>query len=94
MEDPYGNPNLCSVNRFFTSFLVYLHNQRAQKIWYSVDAEQIEMRRRIRAQSNLTEYAPVFLILLGYAEYGKLPTLFVHVIGVLFILGRIIHTVY
>ena len=55
------------------------------------DAEQIEMRRRIRAQGNLTEYAPVFLILLGYAEYGNLPTLAVHVIGLIFVLGRIIH---
>ena len=55
------------------------------------DAEQIEMMRRIRAQGNLTEYAPLFLILLGCAEYGNLPVLAVHAIGMFFILGRIMH---
>lgn len=55
------------------------------------DAEQTEMRRRIRAQGNLIEYAPIFLILLGYAEYGNLPVLAVHIIGVIFISGRIMH---
>lgn len=55
------------------------------------DAEQIEMRRRIRAQGNLTEYAPLFLMLLGSAEYGDLSPWAVHVIGVIFISGRIMH---
>jgi uncharacterized membrane protein YecN with MAPEG domain len=55
------------------------------------DAGDIEMQRRIRAQGNLAEYAPIFLILLGYAEYGNLPIWAVHVIGVIFISGRMMH---
>jgi uncharacterized protein len=55
------------------------------------DAGDIELQRRIRAQGNLAEYAPLFLILLGYAEYGNLPTWAVHTLGVMFISGRIMH---
>lgn len=55
------------------------------------DAGQLGMTRRIRAQGNLAEYAPLFLILLGYAEHGKLPAWAVHAIGVVFIIGRIMH---
>jgi uncharacterized membrane protein YecN with MAPEG domain len=50
-----------------------------------------EMQRRVRAQGNFTEYTPLFLILLGLAEFGGLPTYGVHGFGILFLLGRISH---
>ncbi|PPD17369.1 MAG: hypothetical protein CTY18_05860 [Methylomonas sp.] len=55
------------------------------------DADNIEMLRRIRAQANCAEYAPIFLILLGYAELGGLPGWAVHLCGLAFLAGRIMH---
>lgn len=55
------------------------------------DADNMEMRRRIRAQANLAEYAPMFIILLGYAEYKHLPHLVVHLFGLAFLAGRVMH---
>ncbi len=55
------------------------------------DANHIEMRRRIRAQSNLLEYTPLFLILLGLAEYQGLAIWALHLFGVVFVAGRIMH---
>lgn len=55
------------------------------------DADNIEMRRRIRAQADLAEYAPMFLILLGFAEYKGLPYLAVHLFGLVFLAGRSMH---
>lgn len=55
------------------------------------DAANTDMQRRIRAQANLAEYAPLFLILLGYAEYGNLPPWAVHLFGLAFLCGRFMH---
>jgi len=55
------------------------------------DADNVEMRRRIRAQANLAEYAPMFIILLGYAEYNHLPYWAVNLLGLAFLAGRVMH---
>lgn len=55
------------------------------------DEDSIEMKRRIRAQGNLAEYAPIFLIMLGYAEHGGLPLWAVNLLAIVFIIGRISH---
>ena len=55
------------------------------------DAAHNDMKRRIRAHGNLAEYAPIFLIMLGYAELGNLPLWAVHTIGILFTAGRLMH---
>lgn len=55
------------------------------------DADNIEMTRRIRAQANLTEYAPIFLILLGFAEHNGLPLWAIHLLGIIFLAGRMMH---
>ncbi len=55
------------------------------------NADNIEMERRIRAQANLVEYAPMFLILLGYAEHNELSLWAVHLLGLLFLIGRVMH---
>ena len=55
------------------------------------DANNIEMLRQIRAQSNLAEYSPLFIILLAFAEYQGLQASAVHFFGIIFIIGRLIH---
>jgi uncharacterized membrane protein YecN with MAPEG domain len=55
------------------------------------DAGAFEMQRRIRAQANCAEYAPLFIILLYLAETGGLPFWGVHLIGVIFLAGRLMH---
>ena len=55
------------------------------------DSSNFEMLRRIRAQSNLAEYSPIFIILLTFAEYQGLRSLAVHFFGIIFIIGRFMH---
>ncbi len=45
----------------------------------------------IRAQGNLTEFAPVALILLGLLEFQGTNPLILMVFGAAFVLGRLMH---
>ncbi|MEM9032054.1 MAG: MAPEG family protein [Pseudomonadota bacterium] len=49
------------------------------------------MLRRIRAQGNLVEYAPLALILLALAEIQGLPSWLVHLFGLILLAGRLSH---
>ena len=49
------------------------------------------LQRRIRGQANLTEYAPISLILIFLAEHGGAPTWWVAVLAALFVFARLIH---
>ena len=51
------------------------------------------LQRAIRAQANLTEYAPVGLILLGGIEAQGFGAEFIHFLGSLLVLGRVLHGV-
>ena len=55
------------------------------------DAGDIKLKRRIRAQGNLAEYAPIFLIMLALSELNGLPLAAVHILGAAFCLGRFSH---
>ncbi len=55
------------------------------------DADDFEMKRRIRAHANFAEYTPLFLILISLAEYEKLSNFYLHILCTLFLLGRISH---
>jgi uncharacterized protein len=55
------------------------------------DSDNIEMKRRIRAQANFAEYTPFFLILLGFAEYNGLAPWAINLIAILFLAGRVMH---
>lgn len=57
------------------------------------DGGDVILRRRIRAHGNLTEYAPMTLILLALAELQGAPHWSLHVLGAMFIIGRIIHAI-
>ncbi len=55
------------------------------------DANNVDMKRRIRAQANLVEYAPIFLILAGFAEHNGLSPWAIHALCLAFLTGRILH---
>lgn len=55
------------------------------------DADNFDMKRRIRAHANFGEYTPLFIILLALAEMNGLPTYAIHLLGGVFVLGRIMH---
>lgn len=55
------------------------------------DSDNIEMKRRICAQANFAEYTPIFLILLGFVEYNRLPLWAVNLIAIFFLAGRMMH---
>jgi hypothetical protein len=55
------------------------------------DGNNDNMRQKIRAHGNFIEYTPFFLIMLLCVEYNGLPKLFIHIFGLIFILGRIFH---
>lgn len=52
-----------------------------------------ELERAMRVQANFSEYTPLFLILLAFAEAQGLAPWAVHGIGFGFIGGRILHFV-
>ena len=57
------------------------------------DGDDKTMRRRIRAQANCAEYAPIGLILLGLTEATGAPALAVHLLGLMLLAGRVLHGV-
>lgn len=50
-----------------------------------------KLQRAIRGHGNLTEYAPIFLILMLIAEINQLPSQTLHLAGIIFTLGRFSH---
>ncbi|MBY6188644.1 MAPEG family protein [Marinobacter hydrocarbonoclasticus] len=55
------------------------------------DADNRGLRLRVRAHANLTEYAPIALILLGCSEASGAPVWLVHGGGLALVLGRVLH---
>lgn len=49
------------------------------------------LERAIRAHGNLTEYAPIFLLMLYVAEQGGSSSFILHCCGGTFLLGRLLH---
>jgi hypothetical protein len=58
------------------------------------DNGELDLIKFIRAQGNLTEFAPIFLILLLLVEINHLlPVFWLWMIVLIFILGRCLHSV-
>ena len=55
------------------------------------DAGSSDMAYRVRAQANLAEYAPLGLILLAMSELQGAPVWVVHILGLMLLLGRLMH---
>jgi uncharacterized membrane protein YecN with MAPEG domain len=58
----------------------------------NIDTSDDDMlQRAIRAQGNLTEYAPMMLILLYLLEVNGAGTATLHSLGLSFLIGRLMH---
>lgn len=55
------------------------------------DGGSRELERRIRAQGNCAEYAPMGLILILLAELQGGPGWVIHLLGITLVLGRVMH---
>lgn len=49
------------------------------------------LNRRIRAQGNLIEYAPMVLIMMALLENSGQPAAALHALGIAFVVGRAMH---
>ena len=58
---------------------------------YDGDEGNPSLIRRMRAQANCAEYAPIGLVLLLMLELQGWPPLFVHALGACLLLGRASH---
>jgi len=71
--------------------------RRKNKVSFGDDGNRI-LLRRIRAQGNFIEYTPIFLISLisiewlAYSKSIAYYLVYIHILGIAFILGRIFHT--
>lgn len=50
-----------------------------------------ELLRATRVHANFAEYVPLALLLIYFTEVGGAPLLWVHALGVLLLLGRVLH---
>ena len=54
---------------------------------------QEDLLRAIRAHANLTEYAPIALILLTCLELNRAPLWLTSILAGIFVIGRLLHSV-
>lgn len=55
------------------------------------DGGDKQLSKAIAAQENATEYIPVTLLLLVALEFNTAPIMLVHLLGVLFVIARLMH---
>lgn len=55
------------------------------------DGDDKTLAHRIRAQGNAAEYMPMFFLLLGAAALLSTPPIALHLFGLAFTIGRIMH---
>lgn len=49
------------------------------------------LERRVRMHGNFAEYVPIALILLFMLDVAKLPPLGIHILGIMLVVGRVLH---
>ena len=67
-----------------------LNYRRTQQVEIG-DGGDKQLLRRIRVHGNFAEYVPIALLLMGFAESLHLSGTSLHVIGLLLLVGRIVH---
>lgn len=81
--------SLLAIIFIFLSVLVIKARISAQVAIGSGNSKILE--QRIRAHANFSEYTPFVLLLLFMAEYQGMANYIIHLLGILFLTGRISH---
>ncbi len=55
------------------------------------DKDNPDMQRRVRMHGNFAEYVPFALLLLFFVDYLRFPSILLHVLGIMLVLGRVLH---
>ena len=55
------------------------------------DADDLALRKAIRAHANFAEYVPFTLLLIFFLENAGAPAPYVHILLVLLVIARIVH---
>lgn len=55
------------------------------------DGGNPDMEKRVRIHANFAEYAPFALLLLFLVDYAQTGPVAVHILGVMLLIGRILH---
>lgn len=50
-----------------------------------------DLERALRAQANFAEYTPMFLLVLAGLAFARVADITIHVLAILFLVGRIVH---
>ena len=87
------------ITAFYASLLAFLFlllslrviAQRREARVEIGHGESKELLRRQRVHANFTEYVPMALLLLAFAESLKAPSIVLHVLGLMLIVGRFAH---
>lgn len=64
--------------------------RRSRRIAIGAEGDP-DLLRRVRAQANFAEYAPLSLILIAFAEIQGLPPILVHGLGLALLVARSLH---
>ena len=73
----------------FLSFQVI--RMRAKTKVSLLDGDNMALKECIRRHGNFTEYVPLTLILMGFAEAGGASSTWLHAIGGILLIARLIH---
>lgn len=73
----------------FLSVLV-INARASEKVAIGIGNSKL-LEQRIRAHANFIEYTPFVLLLLFMAEYQRVYGYIIHLMGILFLIGRISH---
>ncbi|MEZ8938262.1 MAPEG family protein [Vibrio alginolyticus] len=67
-----------------------IKQRRLNQIAYA-DGEVEALQIARSAQSNATEYIPITLILMALLEFNSVYPTWIHLTGIIFVIGRVIH---
>lgn len=83
--------SVLTIIYFYISFEV-VKQRRLAKVSVGYGEKRSLLSQYVSASSNFAHYTPLFVILLIMAEQAwSLPALAVHIIGSVFVIGRLIH---
>ncbi|MDG1969834.1 MAG: MAPEG family protein [Paracoccaceae bacterium] len=70
--------------------LAVVRHRRGKRILHG-DGDDAKVAKSIRGQGNAAEQMPMILILMGLTEMLGAPSIALHVAGLAFIIGRVLH---